>query len=1376
MAVWRTRPLFISSTFKDLHAERDYLRDFVFPELQENLRQRQSYLEPIDLRLGIAGGEQDSEEGRELAVLKLCLDEIRRSRPFLIVLLGDRYGWVPSRERMQAAAREAGFNADVGGQSVTALEIQFGIFNEEPEQRRSCFFYFREPLPYAEMGARAAVYSEDFTGDPEAPARVAALRALKREIEADPELGPRVRTYRAVWDATTQRVTGLEELGRQVLADLSTELQAEVGEQVARTPHTWEDQERQTLAEFVEERSRGFIGRDETVKRILDLAHSPQAARDWGICITGDSGSGKSALFAHVHRHLQADASLVLLSHAAGISARAGQVDSMLRRWVGELAVVLQITTPLAEDALGENLEKTFLAYLGRASVDRRVVVLIDALNQFDPVTRARFITWLPRLWPPNARLIATAIAGSESATLDERAGTVLEAMPPLTLANAREVAATVCRRYHRTLHTEIVDTVLSQRLPDQTPAAGNPLWLTLAIEELNLLDEDDFELAEQRYAALPIARRLHQLLFNTARALPADVATLYTALLQRTEKVFGEPWARAFASLIALSRYGWRESDLRDLVPKVTKLLYPHREVGQWSAVQFAALRRGLRAHLIQRGAAGQWDFFHAQMRRAVAQYNLGDPELAQGIHILIADHLEGLAADDPLRQTELMVHLVGAGDQRRAAALYGNPALSPEELTGATAALARHMVSSAPEELSPRLEWITSLLDQPPLDSLEIFALAERFNLDLSEAIANDAGLPTRLHIARATEQALTYVTAVDPTNTGFGQSNLCNCRTQIGALLHEQGDLVGALAILRESLSMAERLAAKDPNNTASQHSLARCHLEIGKALSAQSDTGGALAAYRAAEAAFERLVAVDPSDTGWQCDLFVTRTRIGNALRDQGDMSGALAAYRVTKTFFERLIVLEPTVTNHYQNLFASLEDIGGALIEQGDIPNALAAVRDALTICERLVALDPTNRHRQADTSLTYRTISEALLLQGEIDDAWAAAHNSLAISARLAALDPLNADWLHALCCSHSIIGDALKAKGDTANALTAYRNSLVIAEQLTTIEPTNTNWQHDFCVSHSKIGEVMLFARHEAAGALVAYRNALDIAQRMVAVRPSDVRWQRDLSVSHARIGQAHLMQGDVRAAFAAHRSALASGEDISLQDPKNATYLYDLSIDFRKCGDALLKGGDIDSALAAHHDSLTIRQRLVAYDPTNTVWQRDLSINYIRIGEILLLQDDAEGAIETYRAAVGIRERLAAKDPRNSDWQRDLAVSQALLASACENGKDGPAAKEYFRSSRLVLRELQDAGCDLDPEATELLRLLEWRDARRPFLAYEGLPPGAAGVSRPHPSSDPARATRLNFEYQRHLAAWQALPLWKRWFTKKPEPPAGI
>jgi hypothetical protein len=93
--MWRARPVFISSTFLDMQAERDHLRSYVFPELEERLRVRRQNLEWVDLRMGVATTSLQEGDARELHVLKVCLWEVRRCRPFLIVLLGDRYGWVP---------------------------------------------------------------------------------------------------------------------------------------------------------------------------------------------------------------------------------------------------------------------------------------------------------------------------------------------------------------------------------------------------------------------------------------------------------------------------------------------------------------------------------------------------------------------------------------------------------------------------------------------------------------------------------------------------------------------------------------------------------------------------------------------------------------------------------------------------------------------------------------------------------------------------------------------------------------------------------------------------------------------------------------------------------------------------------------------------------------------------------------------------------------------------------------------------------------------------------------------------------------------------------------------------------------------------------
>ena len=69
-APWQTRPVFISSTFKDMQAEREHLTHVVFPRVAEKLSKGRIQLQPIDLRQGVETADLPSEEAREQLVLK----------------------------------------------------------------------------------------------------------------------------------------------------------------------------------------------------------------------------------------------------------------------------------------------------------------------------------------------------------------------------------------------------------------------------------------------------------------------------------------------------------------------------------------------------------------------------------------------------------------------------------------------------------------------------------------------------------------------------------------------------------------------------------------------------------------------------------------------------------------------------------------------------------------------------------------------------------------------------------------------------------------------------------------------------------------------------------------------------------------------------------------------------------------------------------------------------------------------------------------------------------------------------------------------------------------------------------------------------------
>ena len=86
--------LFISSTFSDFIEERNCLQAEVFPEINRYCEERGFSFQPVDLRWGV-----NDELQLDQKTLELCLSEVRQCKryphPNFLIMIGDRYGWVP---------------------------------------------------------------------------------------------------------------------------------------------------------------------------------------------------------------------------------------------------------------------------------------------------------------------------------------------------------------------------------------------------------------------------------------------------------------------------------------------------------------------------------------------------------------------------------------------------------------------------------------------------------------------------------------------------------------------------------------------------------------------------------------------------------------------------------------------------------------------------------------------------------------------------------------------------------------------------------------------------------------------------------------------------------------------------------------------------------------------------------------------------------------------------------------------------------------------------------------------------------------------------------------------------------------------------------
>ena len=113
------KTVFVSSTFKDMQYERDAIREITAPILNDEARKHGDEFDFCDLRWGIDTSGTDTTKSEKieesnLKVLNVCLDEIDRCKPPMIVILGYRYGWMPANgDLIRIAAEQKNYKSRI---------------------------------------------------------------------------------------------------------------------------------------------------------------------------------------------------------------------------------------------------------------------------------------------------------------------------------------------------------------------------------------------------------------------------------------------------------------------------------------------------------------------------------------------------------------------------------------------------------------------------------------------------------------------------------------------------------------------------------------------------------------------------------------------------------------------------------------------------------------------------------------------------------------------------------------------------------------------------------------------------------------------------------------------------------------------------------------------------------------------------------------------------------------------------------------------------------------------------------------------------------------------------------------------------------------
>jgi hypothetical protein len=507
--------VFISSTFRDMQAERDHLVNFIFPQLSRLCRSRGVTWGEVDLRWGVT--DEQAAEGK---VLPICLEEIKRCRPYFIGMLGERYGWIPETVSADLLEREPWLQEHLQGKtSVTELEILHGVLRD-PKMAGYAYFYFRDPK-YLETLAESEM--ADYVAETEREAE--KLRNLKDTIRRS---GFPVR----------EGYSGSKQLGELVLADL-TEVINDLFPEGSQPDAL--DREATLHETYAQSRGRVYIAREEYFDALSAHAsgNDPQP-----LVVLGETGSGKSALIANwAARYRQTHPDATVLQHYIGATPDSTNLAAMLRRFMGEFKRRFGIQDDIPEQT--EALQRAFPIWLSMAAAKGRAVLVLDALNQLEDREGAPDLAWLPFLLPENIRLILSTLPGRSLDEITKREWPTLE-VGLLSPDDRRNLIAEYLSLHAKSLSLARVDRIATAQ------QSANALYLCVLLDELRLVPRH--EELEERIADYLRAQSSYE---------------LYQRVILRWEQVFGQELVRQSLGLIWVSRRGLSEEELRRLLGK---------------------------------------------------------------------------------------------------------------------------------------------------------------------------------------------------------------------------------------------------------------------------------------------------------------------------------------------------------------------------------------------------------------------------------------------------------------------------------------------------------------------------------------------------------------------------------------------------------------------------------------------------------------------------------------------------------------------------------------------------------------------------------------------------------------------------------------
>ena len=679
---WKDAIVFISSTFNDMHAERDYLIKEVFPELTEWCEDRKIRLTDIDLRWGVT-----EEESNNSKTIETCLRHVDKSRPFFLCFLGQRRGWIPDfKDDIPEETKQRYTSIDeLDGKSATEMEIEHALLkpihmflNETeydcPPTKHSLFF-FRNPSYVSKLSpSQKLIYTNDSEidvdriklADDELEKTKQKIRDRKQLEDAKNESDMTktnilITEYSGEWDPDlllpelshyengegngrlTNFKCGEKSLKEVLISQLQEQIALAFPENMVEFEETEFERDLNQQEIFCYLNSEGFIPRPQYTQKLKEYVE-----RDSNeiFLVSAEAGYGKTMLLSKFATDFNEEfPDKKLYKRFCGASDLSSDIYSLWKSIMTEAEISEDNQYyPKNLDELKRNISEILNAIAAKGDC----VIIIDAVNQMHD--GVNMIKWFDVL-PDNLKLIMSVkedrndeIFNSKLQNIKNRNIISGFEIRDLDDDDKKDLINEYLKDYLKSLDDDQIEVICGFK------SSINPLFLKVLLSELRVFGSFD-QLKEkiQSFGESPKSA-----FKNVLQRLEQDENVV------KTDKI-----VHLIFSLLANARFGLSEDELKAIIQS---------ETGLDEKIVQDAIRINLRqVRPFMARKEGRHDFFYESFKIASQERYMDDKKRA---NILLANYFEDHADPDGNKSfngknirnfNELPYHLFEAGEIKR-------------------------------------------------------------------------------------------------------------------------------------------------------------------------------------------------------------------------------------------------------------------------------------------------------------------------------------------------------------------------------------------------------------------------------------------------------------------------------------------------------------------------------------------------------------------------------------------------------------------------------------------------------------------------------------------------------------------------------------